>query len=106
METSSISSNVFSRPASWKTGLCFPRLWGRGKGGVLSPLLANIALNFLDWKLHKAKLRFVRYADDFVILCWSKRRAEEARKLVESGLTELGLKLSHEKTKVTTFCEG
>jgi hypothetical protein len=68
--------------------------------------LANIALNFLDWELHKNKLTFVRYADDFVVLCWSKRRAEEARQLVESCLLELGLKLSSEKTKVTTFCEG
>ena len=65
----------------------------------------------LGWKhprleTAQAKFRFVRYADDFVILCWSKHRAEEARKLVESCLTELGLKLSHEKTKVTTFSEG
>jgi group II intron reverse transcriptase/maturase len=87
-------------------GMTYPTTVGTPQGGVLSPLLANIALNFLDWKLHQAKLRFVRYADDFVILCWSKRRAEEARELVESCLTELGLKLSLEKTKVTTFCEG
>ena len=87
-------------------GVTHPTTVGTPQGGVLSPLLANIALNFLDWKRHQAKLRFVRYADDFVILCWSKHRAEEARKLVESCLTELGLKLSHEKTKVTTFSEG
>lgn len=87
-------------------GVTYPTTVGTPQGGVLSPLLANIALNFLDWKLHKAKYRFVRYADDFVILCWSKRHAEEARILVERCLTELGLKLSAEKTKVTTFSEG
>jgi retron-type reverse transcriptase len=46
-------------------------------GGVLSPLLANIALNFLDWHLDELGFRFVRYADDFVVLCRTKRQAEE-----------------------------
>ena len=87
-------------------GVTHPTTVGTPQGGVLSPLLANIALNFLDWKLHKARLRFVRYADDFVVLCWSKHRAAEARQLVEGCLTELGLTLSAEKTKVTTFSQG
>ena len=68
--------------------------------------MANIALNFLDWKLHEARFRFVRYADDFVVLCRLKHRTEEARQLVERCLTDLGLTLSPEKTKVTTFREG
>ncbi|MGH9626056.1 MAG: reverse transcriptase domain-containing protein, partial [Bryobacteraceae bacterium] len=46
-------------------GMTYPTTVGTPQGGVLSPLLANIALNFLDWKLHQARLRFVRYADDF-----------------------------------------
>jgi len=45
--------------------------------GVISPLLANIALNSLDWRLHDAGFRFVRYADDFVVLC---RTATEVRR--------------------------
>lgn len=87
-------------------GVTHPTTVGTPQGGVLSPLLANIALNFLDWMLHEAKFRFVRYADDFVILCRSKHRADEARLLVERCLTGLGLTLSPEKTKVTTFREG
>ena len=87
-------------------GVTYPTTVGTPQGGVLSPLLANIALNFLDWKLHDARFRFVRYADDFVILCRLKHRTEEARQLVERCLTELGLTLSPEKTKVTTFTEG
>ena len=39
---------------------------GTPQGGVISPLLANIVLNRLDWRLHQAGYRFVRYADDFV----------------------------------------
>ena len=87
-------------------GVTYPTTVGTPQGGVLSPLLANIALNFLDWTLHDAGFRFVRYADDFVVVCRLKHRAEEARQLVERRLTELGLTLSPEKTKVTTFREG
>ena len=67
---------------------------------------ANIALNFLDWQLDEAGDRFVRYADDFVVLCRTHDRAEEARQFVEQRLTELGLTLSAEKTKVVRFLDG
>ncbi len=80
---------------------------GTPQGGVVSPLLANIALNVLDWHLHERGLRFVRYADDFVILCRSEHEAKEALGLVEHLLADrLGLSLSPEKTKVTRFHEG
>ena len=80
---------------------------GTPQGGVASPLLANIALNVLDWHLHEHGFRFVRYADDFVVLCKSQSQAREALALVEGLLTDrLGLTLSPEKTKVTRFHEG
>lgn len=80
---------------------------GTPQGGVASPLLANIALNLLDWHLHERGFRFVRYADDFVVLCQNESQAKEARIEVEHLLRErLGLELSSEKTKVTTFREG
>jgi group II intron reverse transcriptase/maturase len=80
---------------------------GTPQGGVVSPLLANIALNLLDWHLHHRGYRFVRYADDFVVLCRSESQAKEARTEVEHLLrARLGLQLSPEKTKVTTFREG
>lgn len=63
---------------------------GTPQGGVLSPLLANIALNFLDWHLDKLGLRFVRYADDFVVLCRTERQAKEAREAIEPLLEQLG----------------
>jgi len=75
-------------------------------GGVISPLLANIALNSLDWRLHDAGFRLVRYADDFVVLCRTEAQVQEAHDLVQRHLTSLGLTLSAEKTKRTRFREG
>ncbi len=80
---------------------------GTPQGGVVSPLLANIALNLMDWKLEEAGYRFVRYADDFVVLCKSERQAKEALDLVSKLLADqLSLALSPEKTHVTTFKKG
>ena len=61
------------------------------QGGVISPLLANLVLNHLDWRLQARGDRFVRYADDFVVLCRSTAQAEEALTLVQQTLAELGL---------------
>ncbi len=80
---------------------------GTPQGGVASPLLANIALNILDWHLHEHGYRFVRYADDFVVLCRSESEAKEALALTEAFVADrLGLSLSPEKTTVTRFHEG
>jgi group II intron reverse transcriptase/maturase len=80
---------------------------GTPQGGVVSPLLANIALNLMDWQLEKAGFRFVRYADDFVVLCKSNRKAKEAMDMVSKLLADqLGLALSPDKTKITTFKNG
>ncbi len=62
---------------------------GTPQGGVISPLLANIALNYLDWHLQEHGLHFVRYADDFVVLCQSEEQAKEALVRVESLLGDL-----------------
>lgn len=87
-------------------GVTYPTTVGTPQGGVLSPLLANIALNFLDWQLDLAGYRFVRYADDFVVLCRAKHEAEEAHSFVKRCVTELGLTLSPEKTKIARFRDG
>lgn len=97
----------FLKAGVMEDGVFSPTTVGTPQGGVVSPLLANIALNFLDWHLHELGYHFVRYADDFVVLCRSAAQAEEARTVVESFLRDrLGLTLSAEKTKVTTFEEG
>ena len=60
---------------------------------MISPLLANIVLNRLDWRLHEAGYQFARYADDFVVVCQTKRQAQEALALIERVLVgELGLR--------------
>jgi RNA-directed DNA polymerase len=97
----------FLRAGVMEGGKIRPTRVGTPQGGVASPLLANIALNVLDWHLHENGFRFVRYADDFVVLCRSEDEAKEALALVGHLLADrLGLSLSPEKTKVTRFHEG
>jgi len=88
-------------------GVFKPTTVGTPQGGVVSPLLANIVLNHLDWRLHEAGFRFARYADDFVVVCQDQREAQEALDLVRRVLeTDLGLSLSPEKTEITTYGKG
>jgi len=97
----------FLKAGVMEGGKVRPTHVGTPQGGVISPLLANIALNILDRHLHERGFRFVRYADDFVVLCRSEDTAKEALTLVEHLLADqLGLSLSPEKTKVTRFHEG
>jgi len=97
----------FLKSGVMDNGVFKPTTIGTPQGGVISPLLANIALNFLDWHLQDHGLRFVRYADDFVVLCQSEAQAKEAMDMITIFLTvELGLELSPEKTHITTFKKG
>ena len=88
------------------SGVFTPTTIGTPQGGVISPLLANIVLNKLDWRLEEAGYRFVRYADDFVVTCKTRPQAEAALALVEEIMTELGLSLSPEKTKIASYGKG
>lgn len=96
----------FLRAGVMEDGVFKPTTVGTPQGGVISPLLANIALNSLDWRLDAKGLRFVRYADDFVVLCRNHAQAEEALGLVQSHLAGLGLSLSPEKTRIASFSTG
>jgi RNA-directed DNA polymerase len=96
----------FLKAGVMEDGVFAPTTVGTPQGGVVSPLLANIALNSLDWQLHDAGYRFVRYADDFVVLCQNAAQVQEAHALVQRQLTSLGLTLSTEKTRTTQFREG
>ena len=96
----------FLRAGVMENGVFKPIIVGTPQGGVISPLLANIVLNHLDWQLDKLGYRFARYADDFVVLCLTKAQAEEAQAQVTHILNQLGLQLSAEKTRITTYGQG
>ncbi len=96
----------FLRSGVVEDGVLKPTTVGTPQGGVISPLLANIVLNRLDWQLHEHGYHFVRYADDFVVLCKTAKQAEEAKALVHQVLTGLGLTLHPTKTRCTTYRKG
>jgi len=74
---------------------------GVPQGGPLSPLLANILLDDLDKELEHRGHRFVRYADDFVILMKSPRAGERVMQGVQRFLEcKLKLKVNPEKSRV------
>jgi RNA-directed DNA polymerase len=73
---------------------------GTPQGGVVSPLLANIYLDGLDWLIAGAGLQMVRYADDFVILSCTEQEAQRALALISDWMQGAELKLHPEKTKI------
>lgn len=74
---------------------------GVPQGGPLSPLLSNIMLNELDTELDKRGHRYVRYADDLLILCKSKRSSDRTLKSITLFI-EKKLLLNVNKDKTTT----
>ena len=79
---------------------------GLPQGCPISPMLSNLYLDKFDERIEKEGFKLVRFADDFLILCKTKPRAEAAIRLSESALAELKLQLNNEKTRITTFSEG
>ncbi|MDD4324638.1 MAG: group II intron reverse transcriptase/maturase [Saccharofermentanales bacterium] len=74
---------------------------GVPQGGPLSPLLGNVMLNECDWELQRRGHRFVRYADDLLIFCKSKKAAKRTlEKTLPFIEGRLFLKVNREKTKV------
>jgi group II intron reverse transcriptase/maturase len=83
------------------------RLWslpkGIPQGSPLSPLLANCYLHKFDGELRRAGLGFIRYADDFLVVAKTPFELPEIRERVGAALGALGLELSPEKTRFTSF---
>jgi group II intron reverse transcriptase/maturase len=82
---------------------------GTPQGSPISPLLANIALHLLDEEWTRTGRRLgtlVRYADDHVVLCPTRERAELARLKVTAILDRLGLRLHPEKTRIVHLARG
>ena len=77
---------------------------GMPQGGPLSPLLSNIMLNELDKELEHRGHRFVRYADDCMIFCKSRKSAERTLKNIVPFIErKLYLKVNRKKTEVAHF---
>jgi RNA-directed DNA polymerase len=95
---------------------------GTPQGGVISPLLANIALDGLEEAIgyhrvyyqtktglrgfSKAPNKLVRYADDFVVMCPSQQEAEKVQLKIQSWLKARGLTLSTQKSRIVQIQEG
>ena len=95
---------------------------GTPQGGIISPLLANIALNGMEkalnikYKPRKIKGKYyyvntskyvvIKYADDFVVLCETLKDAEAVYGLLDDYLEERGLTLAQDKTRITHIKEG
>lgn len=79
---------------------------GVPQGSPLSPLLSNLYLDHLDEALVDNNLRVVRFADDFLVLCKSRKRAEDALELTQEVLGELRLRINAEKTRIVDFNAG
>jgi RNA-directed DNA polymerase len=98
-------------------GRVHPTPSGTPQGGILSPLLANIALHGMEAALgitryaqgcvkKTVKRVVIRYADDFVVFCDSQVEAEQAQSDLQRFLSVRGLKLSEEKTRIVHLSEG
>ena len=82
-------------------------LTGSPQGGVISPLLANIYLNEFDQFTKRKDYRIVRYADDILVFCRTKRAAENALERTTAFLErKLKLKVNREKTHLTNSFRG
>jgi len=95
---------------------------GTPQGGVISPLLANIAFHGMEEalgvkfkirknksygvELHKDSVGLVRYADDFVVFCHTREAAEQAKEKLKAWFAERGLTFSEEKTRIVNLDEG
>ena len=108
MEAGYVENNVFNKTRT-----------GTPQGGIISPLLANIALHGMEEALNikykgvktksgyyynnNSKYVVVRYADDFVILCRTLEDAKAIYGLLYDYLQDRGLTLAPDKTKVTNL---
>jgi RNA-directed DNA polymerase len=81
-------------------GLCHLTEEGTMQGGPLSPLLANVLLDDLDKELEKRGLRFVRYADDFLVFAKSETASKRVYESIGNYLTQkLKLVVNHQKSR-------
>ncbi|NEO65774.1 MAG: group II intron reverse transcriptase/maturase, partial [Moorea sp. SIO4G2] len=100
-------------------GTFSPTEEGTPQGGVISPLLANIALHGMEKRIkqfaetmkgskskNRNALNLVRYADDFVIMHKDHYVVKECQRIINIWLNDMGLELKSSKTRITHTFEG
>ncbi len=92
-------------------GSLFPTTAGTPQGGIISPTLANLALDGLEGCVHQAAApqtaHCIRYADDFLVIARDEAvLVERVRPAIQAFLDERGLTLSVEKTVITSIDDG
>ena len=102
--------NQFLKAGYIYDGILYRNSSGTPQGGLISPLLANMALDGMELLLKERipghKVHLIRFADDFVVTTESKEIAEQCKYIVVEFLKERGLKLSEEKTKIVHIDDG
>ena len=87
-------------------GAYHERTKGLAQGNPLSPLLANLYLDYFDERMQGWGVRMVRYVDDFIILTKTKEEAESVLSKAEASLTESVLSLDRAKTSISPVADG
>ncbi|WP_424101225.1 group II intron reverse transcriptase/maturase [Moorena producens] len=100
-------------------GTFSPTEEGTPQGGIISPLLANIALHGMEERIkeyaeslpgrkqaNRKELNLIRYADDFVIMHKNQEVVEECQKIINEWLKDMGLELKPSKTRITQTFSG
>jgi len=97
----------------WENGQLYPTEQGTPQGGIISPLLANLALDGMQKAITQAvsktgdKANFVRYADDFIVTGATQEILEQKVKpALTAFLASRGLELSEQKTVITHIHQG
>jgi RNA-directed DNA polymerase len=100
----------------FEAGKGFAPTWeGTPQGGVISPLLLNIALHGLEeaagvryrtGKVREGRPALTRYADDLVVCCHSRQQAEEVKARLAVWLEPRGLAFNEAKTRIVSLSEG
>jgi RNA-directed DNA polymerase len=105
---------VWLKAGYWVDRKLFPTDDGTPQGGVISPLLANIALHGMEERIkqyaetlegktrdNRQALSLIRYADDFVIIHEDLNVVEKCQEIIANWLSDMGLELKPSKTKLT-----
>jgi len=94
------------KTGSYGQGRLFPSERGTPQGGVVSPLLSNILLTPFDWEMRRRGYQLSRYADDWVVTCKSAAEARAAIATAQRILTELGVQVHPQKTRIVHVRHG